>query len=108
MHYYLGSEYQAVFLSTYESLDENGKPHDETKSLCNPHVFNTAVCRSRALVVAVGDPLKLLKTEEEMGFDKKCWRAYIKYCLANKTFYFPSKDYSQHEKMKMRDVLISL
>ena len=96
---YIGFEFQAIFLSTYESLDENGMPHDTTKSLCNPHVFNTVVSRSRALVVAVGDPLLLLKTEKVMESQERCWREYLKCCLEHNSLHFP-EGFSQEQSIR--------
>ena len=96
---YIGFEFQAIFLSTYESLDENGMPHDTTKSLCNPHVFNTVVSRSRALVVVIGDPLLLLKTEKVMGSEERCWREYLKCCLEHNSLHFP-EGFSQEQSIR--------
>ena len=81
-------------------------PHDPTKSLCNPHVFNTVVSRSRALVVAVGDPLLLLKTEEVMGSEERCWKGYLKCCLEHNSLCFP-ECFSQAKEQLMREVIQS-
>ena len=79
---------------------------DKTKSLCNPYVFNTVVSRSKALVVAVGDPLQLMNTEALMGYKVKCWKEYLKTCIKNETLVFP-EEYSNTMKKKMRKHLNS-
>lgn len=98
-----------MFLTTYELLDEN-KSHHPTKSLCNPNVFYTVISHSRALVVAVGNPLQLLKTEEEMGpvigRKERCWREYLRRCLKYKAVYFP-QSYSPLDKEMMMKVIQS-
>ena len=80
-----------MFLSTSEPLELDGRSQDPQKSLCNPHVFNTAISRAKSQVVAIGNPFMLLKVEEVMGSRRKCWREYIKLCLKGNKIYFPSK-----------------
>ena len=98
-----------MFLSTYEFLDEN-KSRYPTKSLCNPSVFYTVISHARALVVAVGNPLQLLKTEEVMGSEigrkERCWREYLRRCLKHKAVYFP-QSYSPSDKEMMLKVIQS-
>lgn len=98
-----------MFLSTYEFLDEN-KSRYPTKSLCNPSVFYTVISHARALVVAVGNPLQLLKTEEVMGSaigrKERCWREYLIRCLKHKVVYFP-QSYSPSDKEMMLKVIQS-
>ena len=104
-----GREYQAMFLSTYEFLDEN-KSRYPTKSLCNPNIFYTVISHARALVVAVGNPLQLLKIEEVMGSvlgcKERCWREYLRRCLKHKALYFP-QSYSSSDKEMMLKVIQS-
>ena len=88
-----GKEYCAIVLSTSEPLNEDGSPIiDSSKSLCNPYVFNTANTRAESLVVAVGNPFLLLKTEnhmvEQYGTKAKCWSKYIKHCIERNSFIF--------------------
>jgi len=69
-------------------LDASGGSTNPTKSLCDKYVFNTVLSRTKSLIVAVGNPYALLKTEEKMG-DNECWKTYIKHCIDNKTFNIP-------------------
>ena len=86
---YIGHECIAVFLSTSEPLECNGKSKDPLKSLCNPFVFNTAISRAQSLVVAVGNPFMLLKIEAETGNSRRhCWREYLRKCLDKNAIYF--------------------
>ena len=61
-----------------------------TKCLCNPYVLNTTLAHVQSLVVGVGNPFKLLASEEIMvkkyGNRAKCWTAYLRLCLRNGTF----------------------
>ena len=98
INYYVGTEYDVLFLGTAEPIshetDGSPKINDFSESLSNPYVFNTAISRARTLVVAVGNPILLLKiercvTEKEFGGNKaKCWSNYLKYCLEKGTFVF--------------------
>ena len=93
-------------MSTIESLEPSGRPFDVLKSLCHPAVFNTAITRSRSLVVAVGNPLMLMLAEATMDEPKWCWREFIHRCLHNKTFVIPSfleRKYLQIEEI-MRNI----
>ncbi|MCG8626784.1 MAG: hypothetical protein MJE68_32880 [Proteobacteria bacterium] len=79
-------------MSTWEPLKPDGSPEiDSSKSLCDPHVFNTAITRAESLVVAVGNPISLLKTEKYMLRDPnykeigKCWSNFLKHCIKNET-----------------------
>ena len=77
-----GHEFKAIFLSLFGSLSD-GKLFHNTKSLCNPLVFNTVITRARTRVVAVGDPLQLLKYESANRAEIKQlpWHEYLKLCL---------------------------
>ena len=61
--------------------------------MCDPYVFNTALTRAQSLVVAVGNPFLLLKTENHMEhkyeFKVKCWQEYLKRCIEYKTLIVP-------------------
>ena len=88
---FLGTEFKAIFISTSEPTSEDGKCIYETKSICDRYVFNTAITRSRSLVVAVGNPFLLLKLDQQMvekyGEESaRCWTSYIKQCIECKTF----------------------
>ena len=89
-------------MSTVESLEPNGRPFDPLKSFCNPALFNTAITRSKSLVVAVGNPLVLLLSEATMDNLKWCWREFISRCLQNETFKSTSSDCAQVEQVKAR------
>ena len=89
----VGQEFQALFMSTTEPVDETGNTTNPTKSLCDPFIFDTVLTRAKSLVVVVGCPVALLgiekhmvKTYKEKG---KCWSTYLKTCLENKTFIIP-------------------
>ena len=67
----------------------------------NPQIFNTAISRSRQLVIAVGNPFRLLKTEKVMGYHAEgCWREYIKLCLEKNTIFFSQKLQPHLETLK--------
>ena len=53
-----------------------------------PEKFNTVVSRSKQRVIAVGNPFRLLQTEERMGTSTKCWREYIRFCIRNNTMLY--------------------
>ena len=87
--YIIGHEFQAIVLSTYEPLEDSGESSNPTKTLVDPNIFNTAISRSRQLVIAVGNPFILLRTEKVMGYAGGCWREYIRLCLERNTMFFP-------------------
>uniref|UniRef100_A0A1X7U115 RNA helicase n=1 Tax=Amphimedon queenslandica TaxID=400682 RepID=A0A1X7U115_AMPQE len=97
-----GQEYRMLFMSTVESLEPNGRPFDPLKSFCNPALFNTAITRSKSLVVAVGNPLVLLLSEATMDNLKWCWREFISRCLQNETFKSTPSDRAQFEQVKVQ------
>lgn len=88
-HYFVGREFKAVFLSTSEPTDKDGATCNPTKSICDCYVFNTAITRAQSLVVAVGNPFMLLRTERHMvqkyGEKGKCWSNYLQLCLEHDT-----------------------
>ena len=75
-----------LLLSTVESTYSNGRPFDPLKSLCHPAVFNTAITRARSLVIAVGNPFTLTKSEEMLGSTFGCWKEFISRCKKNGTY----------------------
>ena len=87
----LGREFRALFLSTSEPTDKDGATRNPTKSICDRYVFNTAITRAQSLVVAVGNPFMLLRTERHMvqkyGAKGKCWSNYFKFCLEHSTLF---------------------
>ena len=71
----------------------DGRASNPTKSICDPYVFNTAITRAQSLVVSVGNPFRLLKSESYMEhkyrFNIKCWHEYLKHCIECKTLIIP-------------------
>ena len=77
--------------------------------MCDPYVFNTVITRARSLVLCVGNPFMLLKTEKHMvelyGRRGKCWSEYLKSCLKHGTVDLPTlsnKDVQQNIKEKLK------
>ena len=77
-------------------MDEKCATRDPVKSLCDQYVFNTVITRACSLVVAIGNPLRLMKIEEmgsqcdqdvdlSAGKKKKCWQTFIFHCLQCKS-----------------------
>lgn len=88
--YILGKEFRALFMSTTEPVDVNGKTTNPTKSLCDRYVFNTVLTRSKSLVVVVGSPCALLRIEQHMQREQgMCWSLYMQRCIENKSFIIP-------------------
>ena len=87
---YAGKDYRIVILSTSEPTNADGSARDQTKSICNPFVFNTVISRARSLIVCVGNPYVLLRKEQHMvsryGEKAKCWSNFLKICFDNNTF----------------------
>ena len=85
----VGLEYRAVFICTSEVVDEHCATRDPVKSLCDQYVFNTVITRSCSLVVAIGNPFRLMKIEDKLTESNKvsskmgrnCWQAFFYYCL---------------------------
>ena len=94
IYVYIGQEFQAVFFSTIEPIDKDGNTLNPTKSPCDRYIFNTFLTKAKSLVVVVGSPLVLLKTETHMvklyGDKGRCWSLYLKSCLENGTLIIPS------------------
>ena len=110
----LGTEFKAIFVSTSEPTSESGGCIYETKSISDRYVFNTAITRSRALVVAVGNPFLLLKLENQMvdkyGEDARCWTPYIRQCIECNTFSYSEKlrnNFNKSTSDKLFDMIYS-
>ena len=91
-----GREFRAIFICTSEAVDERCATRDPVKSLCEQYVFNTVITRACSLVVAIGNPFRLMKIEEmgsqcdqdvdlSAGKRKKCWQTFIFHCLQCKS-----------------------
>ena len=111
---FLGREFRAVFIGTSDVTNEEGIPLNPTKTVFDPFIFNTAVTRSKSLVVAVGNPYLMLHIEQEMvmnlklGDRAKCWSELIKQCLVYNTFHFSDHtDKSKAERDACRTYLYS-
>ncbi len=92
-----GQEYQAVILSTTEPVNQDGSTLDETKSFCDPYVFNTAITRAKSLVIAVGNPFLLLNMEKSFikfygnEHNTHCWSTYLDHTLEKHSFEFDDR-----------------
>ena len=71
----------------------------------DPIIFNTVISHSKQLVIAVGNPNRLLNTEEAMGYDERCWKEYIKLCLEKNTIQLMSAPNSQQQLQKLKETL---
>ena len=78
-----GREYRAIFICTSEPVKPGCKSYDPVRSLCDQYVFNTVITRACSLVVAIGNPFRLMKIEEQAQVDdsKTCWLPYLYRCL---------------------------
>ena len=78
-----GREYRAIFICTSEPVKPGCKSYDPVKSLCDQYVFNTVITRACSLVVAIGNPFRLMTIEEQaqVGDSKSCWLPYLYRCL---------------------------
>ena len=75
-----------MFLCTSEPLRSDGSTVNPTKSICDKFVFNTVITRAQSLVVAVGNPFRLLKIEDNLPNGNGCWKAFLRHCLQCKSF----------------------
>jgi superfamily I DNA and/or RNA helicase len=80
-----GREYKAVFICTTEPVDSKHSPEETTKSLCETTVFNTMITRACSLVVACGNPLRILQIESKLADSKHCWMEFLHRCMENKS-----------------------
>ena len=89
---YIGHEFRAVLLNTFEPTWDNGTPLTESRSIVNPYVFNTVLSRAQSLVIAIGNPFMLLMMEEhtvrKYGERWRCWSHYLRVCLEHDTLTF--------------------
>ena len=87
-----GREFRAIFICTSEAVDESCATVDPVKSLCDQYVFNTVITRACSLVVAIGNPFRLMKietmggrgdgmTSQRSAGEMKCWQAFVFRCL---------------------------
>lgn len=83
----IGHEFQAIILTTFEPVDEDGYISNPSMSVVNPKIFNTVISRAKSFVVAIGNPLLLLKAEKQ--FPECCWKSYLKMCLKHSSVFFP-------------------
>ena len=92
---HLGREFRAVFIGTSDVTSDDGSPLNPTKTVFDPSIFNTAITRSKSLVVAVGNPFLILQVEKQMekihGDRAKCWSQFMKQCLECNTFHFSNE-----------------
>ena len=76
-------------MGTSEPIKDDAETCNPTKSVCDRYIFNTVITRARSLVVSVGNPFLLLKTEKHMikkyGETGRCWTEYLKSCLQHGT-----------------------
>ena len=91
-----GREYRATFICTSEPVNSSFIPLEKTKSLCDPAVFNTVITRALSMIVAVGNPFRLLKIENENYVKKNglesCWFSYMRHCWEIKSLTFSNQD----------------
>ena len=80
-----GREYKAIFICTTEPVDSKHSPEETTKSLCEATVFNTMITRACSLVVACGNPLRILEIESRIKNPKHCWMEFLHRCMENKS-----------------------
>lgn len=84
-----------MFLSTTEEMHADGSTRNPTRSLCDRYVFNTTVTRARSLVIAVGNPFRLLRMEEQVvkqgDWNGCCWGTFLQFCISNGTLEFPEQ-----------------
>ena len=75
-------------------MDERCATRDPVKSLCDQYVFNTVITRAHSLVMAFGNPFRLMEIERNLANEgrirnprgssspvKKCWETLFYYCL---------------------------
>ena len=115
VHYFIGREFQCVFLSTAEPTTAEGKSKNPTKTPCNQYVFNTALTRAKSLVVCAGNPFLLMKIEKltkKVDSNKFFWAQYIKRCIENETFIVPSvlglsNEYRYEKLSELRELVFT-
>ena len=107
-----GQEFHALFLGTSEPIKDDAETCNPTKSVCDRYIFNTVITRARSLVVSVGNPFLLLKTEKHMikkyGETGRCWTEYLKFCLQHGTLDVsiePEKNKQQKCLAKLKELV---
>jgi hypothetical protein len=96
-----GNEFKYLILSTHEPLDSTGCSSNVTKTLTNPKIFNTVISRTKLLVIAVGNPFRLLAVERKLNHN--CWKEFIKRCLLKNTVLYSEN--LEHNKEKLDKLL---
>ena len=86
-HNTIGHEFQAIFLSLFEPVQNDELNAFYVKSLFNPYVFNTVITRAKTRVVAIGRLKEVQQFEDETlshpcrGSNRiKCWNEYLALC----------------------------
>ena len=87
-------------MCTSEPVKNDFKPYDPVKSPCDPRVFNTIITRSQSLVIAVGNPFRLMEIEKRMPEgDKQCWLSYLQRCWESNTIVLSDElNTARHER----------
>lgn len=107
---FIGKEYQAIFLSVSESaLPDNEQDPTIAKCVCNPYILNTTLTHAQSLVVSVGNPFRLLKSEEiimkKYGSRAKCWTEYLGLCLSKDSFVTTASLDYEKVRAKLQEIL---
>ena len=108
--FFVGREFRAIFICTSEAVDRSCATRDPVKSLCDQYVFNTVITRARSLVMAFGNPFRLMEIERKLANEggipnpqgssspvKKCWETLFYYCLQCNSL-FLSEDLGQQRQ----------
>ena len=89
-------------------MNKDCTPFDTVKSLCDPRVFNTIITRSQSLVIAVGNPFRLMKIEEQMHKgNEQCWLSYFQRCWESDTLVI-SNELNENRHCNISDALIAI
>ena len=83
----IGQEFDVLIMSTVESVYSDGRPFDPLKSLAHSAVFNTAITRARSLVIAIGNPDTLRRSEHSIEGSSRCWDLFISTCEQSRTYH---------------------
>ncbi|XP_019858894.1 PREDICTED: uncharacterized protein LOC109587109 [Amphimedon queenslandica] len=89
-----GHEFQAIFLSLFEPIENDELNAFYVKSLFNPFVFNTVITRAKFRVVAVGRLNEVQQFENDTlshpcrsDNTVKCWHEYLSLCRRQGTLH---------------------
>ena len=92
--HYIGHEFQAIFLSLFEPIQNDELNAFYVKSLFNPFVFNTVITRAKFRVVAVGRLNEVQQFENDTLSHScrgdntvKCWEEYLSLCRRQGTLH---------------------